>query len=135
MLSTCICEPCILNVFPDLLAISIEPESFTIVAGDSSYKILCIISGSPQATSWYWTKSSLDGNSISTIGQGTNNQKYTVDNSPNYPHLTIKDITENDEGDYECHATNAAGQSTSNRKSRLLVTVGKMRLLLLMEIK
>ncbi|XP_076085054.1 uncharacterized protein LOC143055895 isoform X1 [Mytilus galloprovincialis] len=112
-----------LYVNGDLLAISIEPESFTIVAGDSSYKILCIISGSPQATSWYWTKSSLDGNSISTIGQGTNNQKYTVDNSPNYPHLTIKDITENDEGDYECHATNAAGQSTSNRKSRLLVTV------------
>ncbi|CAC5392944.1 unnamed protein product [Mytilus coruscus] len=111
-----------LYVNGDLLNISIEPESFTILAGDASYKILCIITGSPQASSWYWTKTSINGSTIITIGQGTNNQKYTIDNSPTYPHLTIKDITEDDEGDYECHATNGAGQSKSARKSRLLVT-------------
>ena len=102
-----------------------EPVTFTSNIGDSSFEILCSITGRPQATDWYWTVTPVSGSSSTKIPKGTDDGKYSINNSATNPHLTIKNITSDDEADYVCWATNAVG-TNSSPKSRLLVTGGKL---------
>lgn len=110
-------------MLPEYLILTASPNSGSSVIGDASYVINCAISGSPTATSWYWVKSPVNGNAISTINQGTNNNKYTMGTNPTNPSLTIKSITQDDNANYRCQATNIAGERASN-EARLLVTGG-----------
>ncbi|XP_076112265.1 hemicentin-1-like isoform X5 [Mytilus galloprovincialis] len=100
------------------LSVTVSPSDGTAVYGDSSYTIQCSITGTPQATSWTWTRRPTAGGSETTISGGT---KYTIVNSATAPHLTINSIVEADEQDYFCAATNVAGTQTSTR-ARLTVT-------------
>ncbi|XP_052061298.1 hemicentin-1-like isoform X3 [Mytilus californianus] len=99
------------------LTISVTPSDGTAIYGDSSYTIQCSITGTPQATSWSWSRRPTGGGSLTPLSAGS---KYTIVNSATAPHLTINNIVEDDEQDYFCGATNVAGSQTSTR-ARLIV--------------
>ena len=115
------CEILIAYYFTESLSITISPPSGTAIVGDSSYQIQCQISGTT-ASSWSWTKTPINGDSAQQITQGS---KYSIQNSPTNPFLTINNIVEADEADYACQATNVAG-SASSSNSRLIVNGGKL---------
>ena len=101
-----------------------SPSQFTSVIGDASVQIRCDITGSPPAITWYWIKIPFTSGYSTIIYQGTNNQHYTVEGSSTGPHLTIKDITVNDQADYMCVAVSVTG-TTLSLKSRLYVEGGR----------
>lgn len=100
-----------------------SPSQFTSVIGDASVQIRCDITGSPPAITWYWIKIPFTSGYSTIIYQGTNNQNYRVEGSSTGPHLTIKDITVNDQADYMCVAVSVTG-TTLSLKSRLYVEGG-----------
>jgi hypothetical protein len=67
-------------------------------------------------------KTPINGGSAQQITQGS---KYSIQNSPTNPFLTINNIVEADEADYACQATNIVG-SASSSNSRLIVNEGKI---------
>ena len=73
--------------------------------------------------SWSWTKKTINDGSTQQIN--TQGSKYSIQNSPNNPFLTINNIVETDEAEYACQATNVAG-SASSSNSRLIVNGGKL---------
>lgn len=104
-----------------LLSVSVSPSEYTATVGESSLTIECTISGEPEAVTWYWKKSPLDGTPSTIISRGVNNQIHQVAESTTNPHLTIKNIVKDDAADYECYAVNIAGTSSSNAKVRIYV--------------
>ncbi|XP_052061300.1 hemicentin-1-like isoform X5 [Mytilus californianus] len=104
--------------FIQQLSIAVSPSDGTAVYGTASYTIQCTITGTPQATSWTWSRRPTGGGSLTPLSAGS---KYTIVNSATAPHLTINNIVEDDEQDYFCGATNVAGSQTSTR-ARLTVT-------------
>ena len=103
--------------FTEPLTLTISPPSGTATYGDASYTIQCQITGAT-ASSWSWTKTPINGGSTQQITQGS---KYSIQNSPSNPFITINNIVEEDEADYACQATNLAGPASSSN-SRLTVT-------------
>lgn len=95
------------------------PADGSAIYGDASYIIQCTITGTTP-TSWSWSKRPVAGGVVSPISAGG---KYLIANSANAPHLTINNVVEDDEQDYFCQATNAAGTVTSSR-ARLIVNGG-----------
>ena len=108
--------------FTEPLALTISPSSGTATYGDASYTIQCQITGTT-ALSWSWTKKTINGGSTQQIN--TQGSKYSIQNTPNNPFLTINNIVETDEAEYACQATNVAG-SASSSNSRLIVNGGKL---------
>ena len=92
---------------------TIQPSSQQAVIGDASVTIQCTIQGTPQATSWEWTKTVSGGNPV-VISQGTNNGKLQVANSATNPNLVIFNVVSDDAAEYRCRANNGAGLITSS---------------------
>lgn len=105
------------------LSITVSPADSTRVYGTASYEIDCIISGSPEATSWSWSSRPIDG-AVDTAVNIVAGSKYSIASSRTRPKLTIFNIVEADEKDYYCHATNVVGEQISSR-ARLIVSGGK----------
>jgi hypothetical protein len=85
----------------------VDQEELT--QGYLPFYIQCQITGAT-ASSWSWTKTPINGGSTQQITQGS---KYSIQNSPSNPFITINNIVEEDEADYACQATNVAGSASS----------------------
>ncbi|XP_052089255.1 hemicentin-1-like [Mytilus californianus] len=118
-----------INVTIDIPSVTVTPEIQFPFEDTSKIIIKCYITSLPTASTVGWQRTSLDGYSTVTIVVANSNGKYHVDNSLEYPHLTINDISLADDAYYACFAINDAGKGISNRsrvdvlKSPLAVSV------------
>ncbi|XP_052062396.1 peroxidasin homolog [Mytilus californianus] len=102
-----------LYVIEGSLLIVVSPILYAALAGDSLAIIQCNINGTLPATSWDWIKTPIDGGNAEVIARGTNNAERQVVNSASNPSLKIFSITEDDEGNYQCRASNGKWQAIS----------------------
>lgn len=101
---------CASVLLTDILTVVIPKDQYTFEVG-SVATLECRVTGTPSATSVYWTKSHAGGAS-ETIDM-TNTSKYSG-SSVTSPSLVISNAQSSDDGSYRCWATNDVGTAQSS---------------------
>ena len=107
-----------------LLTVTIPSSQYTVQAG-GNVELVCMVNGSPSATSILWKKIPLDGNMAQAqdINVASSNGKYSGA-STSKPSLTIHNTADGDKAKYLCTATNNVGSSQSQQTT--LNVIGSM---------
>lgn len=104
-----------LDVIGGLLSVTIPSSQYTVVAG-GNVELVCMVTGTPSASSVFWRKIPSDGDvsKAKDINVASSNGKYSGSTISN-PSLTINNADNSDKAKYMCMATNNVGTAHSQQ--------------------